>query len=327
MTSEERSILESEDKYFFEDLFYRDLESWFSSDIACCDECYDDFLEFWPHAYSADEAAFQRSSIDLRCFYSGSRLRDVYTEEEFFKFLKLVPCPRCGSELRNNIWPYTLPFNVIPEFENKLTEIFEISQSTPFLLLKHEFANHVFEALNSLAEITKQEMLSTSLYRARASELLNVGDISEFGFPPNEVVSEGRYNHAGIPVLYLGNSPETCFQEMRGAPCHIAEIVITENIKVLDLTNTYEAHKEYTDLLSTLVYSALMSSRQDTTGWHKPKYVFSRFVADCAKATGFDAIKYPSTRVSDESFNLVVLNQKLSLGKGLEILRVFEFNG
>lgn len=327
LTEKEKQLLEAEDEYWFEELFYRDLESLSSSDIACCDECYDDFLECWPHAYSADQATFQCNSIDLSCFYSGSRLRDVYSEEEFFKFLKLVPCPRCGNELKHNIWPYELPFDVVNGFEVKINEISAISQSTPFLLLKHDFAKEVSDALISLAGKTSKNTLSINLFRARDTNSLNSTDTNEFDFPPHSVVSEGRYNHSGMPVLYLGSSPETCYREMREAPCHIAEISIGKSIRVLDLTNSYEAHAEYSDLLSTLVYSALMSAKQDNTGWHKPKYVFSRFVADCAKFAGFDAIKYPSTRADDESFNIVLLNSELSLTNGSDVIKVFEYNG
>lgn len=327
LTSNERLQLEAEDKYWFEELFYRDLEGWFSSDIACCDECYDDFLECWPHAYSADKAAFQCSSIDLECFYSGSRLQDVYTKEEFFKFLKLVPCPRCDRELKYNIWPYELPFDVVDGFEDKIFEISQISQSTPFMLLKHDFAQAVSNALASLFEKTAREKVSLSLYRARVSATLTSIDQNEFDFPPQNIVSEGRYNHAGIPVLYLASSPETCFKEMRETACHIAEIKIGGNINILDLTNSYETHQEHSNLLSTLVYSALMSAKQDNTGWYKPKYVFSRFLADCARFSGFDAIKYPSTRAEDESFNIVILNRDFSLEKNSEVVRIFEYNG
>lgn len=327
LTDKEKKILEAEDEYCFEELFYRDLESWFSSDIACCDECYDEFLEYWPHAYSADKAAFQCNSIDLSCFYSGSSLREVYSEEEFFKFLKLVPCPRCGSELKYNIWPYELPFHIVDDFEVKMNEISAISQSTPFLLLKHEFAKEVSEALLSLAGKTPKITLSLSLFRARGTNSLNSTETKEFDFPPHSVVSEGRYNHSGVPVLYLGSSPETCYREMREAPCHIAEIRIGNSLRVLDLTDSYEAHAEHTDLLSTLVYSALMSAKQDNTGWHKPKYVFSRFVADCAKFAGFDAIKYPSTRTDDESFNIVLLNSEFSLNNASDVLKVIEYSG
>lgn len=80
LTAEEKAIV-------FEELFMHELESWFTADIACCDNCHDDFVAEWPYAYSADGARFQCDSIDLHCFYSGSRLADSYTEEEFQKLL------------------------------------------------------------------------------------------------------------------------------------------------------------------------------------------------------------------------------------------------
>ncbi len=323
LTPEERSNLEEEDQYWFEELFYRDLESWFSSDIACCDNCYDDFLKNWPHAYAADNAAFQRSGIDLRCFYSGSRLRDIYTEEQFFKFLRLLECPRCGEELKYNIWPYNLPFDVEAEFERYLIELSELSQNTPFLILKHNFAQKIHEAIKNLSEISLPTALPESLYRARASSSFDKTEASNFDFPPNDVVSEGRYNHAGIPALYLGSTPETCFHEMREVACHIAEIKINKSIKILDLVNPYDAHEKHHHLLNTIVYSALMSAKQDDTGWYRPKYVFSRFISDCAKSAGFDAIKYPSTRDGSENYNLVILNQSFSLKNTSTLVRVF----
>mgnify|MGYP005811940203 CR=1 FL=1 len=325
LTLEERSALEEEDQYWFEELFYRDLESWFSSDIACCDNCYDDFLENWPHAYSADDAAFQRSGIDLSCFYSGSRLRDIYTEEDFFRFLRLLECPRCGEELKYNIWPYNFPFDVVKGFETYLLEISDLSQKTPFLILKHSFAQDIYSAIKSLSEISEPITFSNSLYRARALSSLNTNEVSEFDFPPNNVVSEGRYNHAGIPVLYLGSTPETCFHEMREVACHIGEVKINNAIKILDLVNPYDAHEGHHDLLNTLVYSALMSAKQDNTGWYRPKYVFSRFISDCAKSVGFDAVRYPSTRVGDENFNLVILSQNFSLKQSSTLVRVFKY--
>lgn len=321
LTIKEKLLLEEEDPSWFEELFYHDLESWFSSDIACCDECYDDFLTYWPHAYAADKAAFQCSSIGLDTFYSGSRLRDIYTKEQFDRYIQLISCPRCGNELKYNIWPYTLPFNVVRDFETKINEISRIAQKTPFLLLSNEFAREVHDAIHNLSTETNSIALDSALFRARASESLKSRDKSEFYFPPSNVVSEGRYNHAGMPTLYLASNPETCFHEMRGTACVIAEIKITEKIKILDLTDAYESHQKHSDLLSTIVYSALMSAKQDNTGWHRPKYIFSRFVADCAKSAGFDAIKYPSTRGDGECFNIVIINNELSLQERSELVK------
>ncbi|MCU1751751.1 RES family NAD+ phosphorylase [Pseudomonas sp. 6D_7.1_Bac1] len=321
----EKELLQKEDPYWFEELFYRDLESWFSSDIACCDECYDDYLACWPHAYAADKAAFQCSSIDLECFYSGSRLRAYYTKEQFDKYICLISCPRCGNELKYNIWPYSLPFNAIENFESKINEISEIAKKTPFLLLENYFAREVYDAILNISKETEKKLLSASLFRARESSSLKSEEISEFDFPPNSVVSEGRYNHAGMPVLYLASDPKTCYHEMRGVPCTIAELNLLEKIKILDLTDTYDSHQDYSDLLSTLVYSALMSAKQDNTGWHRPKYVFSRFVGDCANSAGFDAIKYPSTRGGEDSFNIVIINSSLSISKHSKLIDIVKY--
>lgn len=327
LTDDERIKLESEDPYWFEELFYHDLESWFSSDIACCDECYDDFLKYWPHVYSADKAAFQCNSISLDCFYSGSRLSESYTEEEFYKYLKLVPCPRCGSELRYNIWPYNFPFDLVDDFENKITEIVNIAQSTPFMLMEHPFAKELYLAIKDLSIASVPSLITSPLYRARTKESLQSASISEFDFPPKEFVSEGRYNHAGVPALYLASDPATCFFEMRESPSIIAEINITKEVKILDLVTPYESHRKHDDLLSTLTYSALISARQSNTGWYRPMYIFSRFISDCAKYSGFDAIKYPSTRTSNDndSYNLVILNNELSLQNSSTVSRLMGY--
>lgn len=55
---------------YFCDMFYHELESWFSADIACCDECDDNFISKWP-AVNFINYDFQKNSIDIKCFYSG----------------------------------------------------------------------------------------------------------------------------------------------------------------------------------------------------------------------------------------------------------------
>ena len=325
LTREQEKELNKQDPYWFEEFFFRDLDGWFSSNIACCDKCYDDFLEKWPSAFAADEAEFQCNSISLDCFYSGSRLQDAYTEEQFYKFLPLVPCPRCGNTLEGNMWPYELPFDVVDGFEHKIKEIAEIFQNTPFLLLDHPFAKEVYEAITELSKETEPKTLDSVLHRARTKESLKNKDESQFDFPPSATVTEGRYNHAGIPVLYLASDPETCFHELRKVPCLIAKIQITDPIKVLDLSDTYDSHENHTDLLNTLVYSSLLSARQDSHGWWKPKYIFSRFVSDCAKSAGFNAIKYPSTRTENDNYNIVILDKKFSLNKSSKLVDLFPF--
>lgn len=91
------------------------------------------------------------------------------------------------------------------------------------------------------------------------------------------------------------------------------EFILTESIKVLDLIDPYKQHRGHDDLLNSLVYSALLSAKQRVEGQFRPHYVVSRFVSDCARHAGFQAIMYPSTMVSERSFNLVVLDPDIDL--------------
>jgi len=322
----EIEILKDEDPYDFKSLFISELDSWFSSDIACCESCLDDFLINWPLAYTADKELFQRNSVDIDSFYSGSRMATFYTKDEYLKYLPLILCPICGNPIKNYIYPYNLPFDIVDGFEQKLEELFSIAYAFPFLLLDNEFAKSIFNAIKELFKETKPFIFDRCFYKARKMKSLKSKDIYEFGFPPKEIVKEGRYNHAGMPVLYLADDPETCYYEMRESECVVAEIKFEEPICVLDLFSPSNQHPIHSNLLNTLIYSTLMSATQSDNGWFKPKYVFTRFVSDCAKKAGFDAIKYPSTRRSHECFNLVIINEKMSSKIPSSIKRIFDYN-
>ena len=324
---DERQNLEREDEYGIEDFFLSEVDSWFSADIACCDKCIDDFLKTWPFAYSADNARFQNQQMDLELFYSGSRLRDAYTEKEFFKFVRLVSCPRCDEELTSGFYPYEFPFDPIEDFELFINELADLSKKSPFLLIKHPFATQVFEAIEELYKDTSTTTVSTNLYKARVKSQVSVVKASEFDITPKQYASEGRYNHAGLPAFYLGSDMETCYQELRKKDSYIAELVVEKEIRILDLTATYENHNKHSDLLDTLVYSSLISAKQDETGSFRPQYIFSRFIADCAKYVGFDAIKYPSTRTNIDNFNIVLLDNNLCINNLIKLSKIYSYAG
>lgn len=301
----------------FEEFFYHGLEKWFSADIACCDYCYDDFLETWPYADCANDHYFQTTSIDLDTFYSEGYLQKQFSKSDFDRLVSKLSCPRCDSPLGGNIWAYNLPFNIPPHFERTIREVGEAARVTPFLLLEHEFCRRVLASIRSLASEIGPKKMEQSLFRGRSEAHGPIPEeLMDFDFPPAKHVQEGRYNHAGHSVLYLGSDPETCHAELRHAPSLIAEFELLVEIRTLDLIDPYVRDNgkfEDADLLNCLVYSALVSARQEDDGWHRPHYVVSRFVADCARAAGFDAIRYPSTRRFGSNFNLVIVNPLLSL--------------
>jgi hypothetical protein len=85
----------------------------------------------------------------------------------------------------------------------------------------------------------------------------------------------------------------------------VASFRILDQIRILNLEGEFGIVGD--DVLNAVVYSSLISAPRDRTGWHRPEYVFSRFVSDCAKFGGFDGIRYGSTR-SGRGHNLVLLN-------------------
>ena len=293
-----------------------EVESWFSADIACCDNCYDDFIAKWPYAYSAKNAEFQCNSIGLDCFYSGSRLRDSFTEKEFWQLLPTIKCPNCGNSLTYNIWPYELPFIPRRDHEDTLEEIATLSRKAPFLLLTHPFCKEVYAAISKVASDCTAEIIKTRMFRGRSFPIGSDPLLIDFDRPPPERVKEGRYNHAGDPVLYSASTDETCRAEMRHTKnlC-IASYEFPVPLKILDLMEPDEADHDFSDLFSFLVYSALLSAKSQDREFSRPEYVFSRFIKDCARNTGFAAIKFPSTRVGEASFNLVLIEPSLTLAK------------
>lgn len=307
-------LSEEEKADVFEECFMHEVEAWFTANIACCDDCHDDYVEEWPYAFSADGAKFQCDAIDLDCFYSGSKLSQWYTKDEFVKWLPTIKCPNCGSSLTHNIWPYELPFAPPDDYDIILTEIADRASTTPFLLLDHPFCAELRAALEDMSSKCSQSTSDDFLFRGRSLPPGSKPGSSDFDFPPPQFVKEGRYNHAGDPVLYLASTENVCRAEMRNASdLHIARFRFPVPLKILDLMRPHEDEGDHSRILSFIVFSALLSGRSVDNGFSRPEYVFSRFVKDCARASGFDAIRYPSTRVGEDRFNLVIINPQLTL--------------
>lgn len=287
--------------------FDHELESWFTADIACCDSCVDEFIATWPLIYQR-EIDFQTNMIPLDCFYSGSKdLSSLFTEDEFNEYVKEIGCPRCGAPLQANIWPYVLPFDAPGGFEDYILELKDIALTSPFLLLTHPYASCVYEEIRRLSNITQYAKLASHLYRARPHESGKTYTDIDFLEPPKEKANENRYNHSGCPVLYLGTSKETCFYELRQPAngIYVAEAKFETELKTLDImTPPPEADIQ---ILQALAYSSLISSTDEGEGMHRPQYIFTRFVSDCARMTGFDSIRYPSVRIGS-GFNYVILD-------------------
>jgi RES domain-containing protein len=281
------------------------IDSWCSSSIACCDGCYEDFADKWPLAYTRIDG-IHANRIDVDTFYTNQwKLRGLFSRSDFLSLLPYVACPRCGESIGHHLYPFEFPFDP-QDFEKALARLGRLANTAPFLLLTDPLASKVKDSISHLCNVSNVGRdIPHPMYRGRRLDRKPVPE--DFLAPPAEITREGRYNHAGRPVLYLANDRKTCWEECRRPDqnFHVAEIRITTPIRILDLASA----EELGDDLAALLYSNLMTAPSSGQGWAKPEYVLTRFVGDCARKEDIDAIKYPSTR-SGKGENIVLLNPR-----------------
>ncbi|RZJ02119.1 MAG: RES domain-containing protein [Brevundimonas sp.] len=295
----------------FNGSFSDELDSAFSSSIGCCEYCYADFKDHWPDVtFRRDGAELIFMPTDLAV--DQSRLSSAWSPAEYSTLRRLVQCPRCLRFDAANIYLFEHRYADAEAMESEIEELSKLGTATPFLLLEHPFARKVLSEIRLHAARVDAKILDSPLYRARLSaDTSRLGQepdvLATYGPAPPAYVVEGRFNHAGAPMLYLANDEMIAAAELNavGEECLVARLGIRKPLKILDLI---EADGEPVDeeLFNALANSALLAAPRTDDGWGKPQYVFSRFLADCARSAGFDAIRYGSTKLR-RGVNYVVL--------------------
>jgi hypothetical protein len=288
----------------FQEYFDRDLEHYFDSGISCCEHCYGEFCRDWPGTAARDET-FQRSGIEISYFLNQSRIQEAFYPEEIEFFSKKLECPNCGAALNGVFYIFEHKF-LVDEFH--LSSIADLARTSPFLLLSHPFAAKVFDVIKRRFVTAGTLQPKSVFYRGRmAHDVPANPTLTDFGPPPAARVVEGRYNHAGHAMLYLADSPATVKREMRAPqPISVATIELNVACKVLDLTISDDVDGVDDEVIQCLARSALCAAPRKSDGWDRPEYVFTRFVADCARHAGFGAIRYGSVQ-DHEGINVVLL--------------------
>jgi len=269
-----------------------DVDSWCTSSIACCDNCFDEYSRKWPLAYTRAHG-IRYQNTPARLFYaSAGRVQGTVTESEFLRLLPYIACPNCGGSLGPNLFAFELPFDPA-DFEADLERLAELAKTAPFLVLSDEFARRIRDEITAFCLVTEQALPTGEFFRGRDVDASSAAS-SDFGAPPASKTKEGRYNHAGSPVLYLADTYETCWEECRrpSDPFSIGILEFTKPVKILDLSEP----DEMKGVLAPVMYSNLTAAPSEGGGWDRPEYVLTRFVADCARLAGMDGIRYRSTR-------------------------------
>lgn len=249
---------------------------------------------------------------------------DIQQQERDF-IIQQLKCPNCGNPNFNEYSNVGILYNEIFEFEgdiNKAMMIYfhRIDQYTkelaefPSLALNNQIGKDLFELI-------KERKYSSGIdpgvyYRCRKADGENVLDEYTMNAPPKGYSNQGRYNYEGQSHFYLSAFKETAIQEiLQGSNDNIMVWVqkfkIIEPIKdLLDLRwDQIYTNTSLSLLYKALIYSDVLSRKENNQGKWKPDYYFTRFIMDCTKFAGYSGIIYNS--VFDRySYNIVLFDCK-----------------
>ena len=202
----------------------------------------------------------------------------------------------------------------VPALEPELQEFYEFLAKYPYLGLGDPkgLGLKIRAAIRNWPSL---EIEPTTWYRAnKFDDESRLFTSAEMGAPDpaTEYLWEGRYNHTGQSFLYLTDNPKTAFREMHCTTANLCAMQKFKNhtvIKVLDLRHGLRDRHPDTDLLAIAIVDSGYLDFQPKEGasW-KPDYLIPRFIADCARAEGYEAIQF-SSAVRDGT-NLVVFPEK-----------------
>jgi hypothetical protein len=131
--------------------------------------------------------------------------------------------------------------------------------------------------------------------------------------PRKHKIGEGRFNHHGQSVLYLAESKEGAAIEVvkpKESVAWVQRFKVSKLVDVLDLTTTESLMSNELPVVAVgLIHSGALDHPKRDGSW-VPEYFVPRYIADCARATGFVAVKFNASRHYEK--NLVLFNPKRS---------------
>lgn len=198
--------------------------------------------------------------------------------------------------------------------EQKINDFYDFIAKYPFLGLQHEIGKEIEQEIKSICpKIIRNE----TWYRAKAPDGYKIFSKEDMLPPLPENTREGRYNHYGLPVLYLSENEKTCAAEISKELC--PEILCwiqkfsVNDAKIIDLT--FKNQKEMPMVFASLIKTDTISiNNLENRKYYKPEYRITRFISDLCRLNGIDGIKYSSAIYEDENgcpySNLVIFDTK-----------------
>lgn len=189
-----------------------------------------------------------------------------------------------------------IDFDII---EKDIKSFYDFITEFPLLGLDHRVGLEIRKEI----QIVQKSIINCEIwYRGKAPEGYKVFENKDMMPPLPEDTREGRYNHYGMPALYVSENEETCAEEICREKsdkilCWIQRIKI-QNAKIIDFTQTIakSSYEKFPYILCGLIMTeAITTHNFQNRKYYKPEYKITRFIADLCRMEKIDGIIYPSS--------------------------------
>jgi hypothetical protein len=282
------------------------------NDIVCCYNC-------------CQPVNKKYTWVGKKCNIASHLQRIGINEKHWKEITNGLKCPFCGAslDLNANVEVITICDKKVeqiirqardPEIIQELSIFHEFLSKYPSLGLSDPNGTGR-KLLESVQNSPNRILKPKTWFRARRQDKGRLFSSTEMYAPdPTEVfIKEGRYNHTGQSFLYLASSAYTALSEINNwddeRQCAMQKFRANENIKALDLRHDDRKLNLKTNLLLiAVIYNGYLELIPEPDNSWRPEYFVPRFVADCARLHGYEAVWFSS--VWDFGENLVVFPEK-----------------
>ncbi|HBE9444660.1 hypothetical protein [Clostridioides difficile] len=221
---------------------------------------------------------------------------------------------------------YGIENPIYDEIKEELHKVADICSYEDIISLKESYIknpllidNTIFKKLKDLLEALYKSgnmyILNEFdvLYRTRINNNEEIYSKDEMWEPPINLIQQGRYNSAGFPILYLGNSKEAVKKEVNKDidKCYnIGIFKIKKELKCLKINQLFDGS-----------FDGFINEEVQENSVFNEEYIVTNIMSLISKSVGFDGVAYISVKDS-QYVNFAILSYERN--KDIEIIEIIQ---
>jgi len=209
---------------------------------------------------------------------------------------------RCSYVSEEDIYDVDIRKNlkeIDKKFKKEIDDFTTLITEYPSLALSHRFGRRIYKTITTSKLPTCN--INGTWYRCRKKVEDKNFTSNDILAPQTGISSLGRFNHSGQSLLYIAEYEEVAYKEVMDdavGQVLMQEIRIDKHENVLDLTSEWNNfHRDNNPIIVALLVNKLVDQKVvfKESKW-KPEYFIPTLISDCARKSGYQGIKYKSTK-------------------------------